>query len=148
MKINPTESHRQVVSKPSGIVGTQEQSTEFNTILRETVGAEKADEAVPAAMPRAIQAVEFIGQPERTVQAVRQTGEMLDTFDTYRQLLADPNASLRRIQPVVEQLEQEAGNIQTMMLNLPQTHAMTQVMNDTLIQVRQEIERFYQGDYI
>lgn len=137
-----------MVSKPSGRIGTQKQPTEFKTILQETVGAGKATGAGPASMPQAIAAVAFVDQPEGTAQAVRQTGDILDTLDAYRQLLTDPDANLRQIQPVVEQLEQKAGNMQTIMLNLPEKHAIRQVMNDTLIQVSQEIARFHQGDYI
>lgn len=137
-----------MVPKPSGRIGTQEQPTEFKTILQETVGAEKAAGAGPASVPHAIAAVALVDQPEGAARAVRQTGDILDTLDTYRQLLTDPNANLRRIQPVVERLEQESGSLQTIMLNLPQGHALRQVMNDTLIQVSQEIARFHQGDYI
>jgi hypothetical protein len=69
-------------------------------------------------------------------------------LERYQQLLAKPSASLRKLQPVIEQLEQEAGRMAASMGHLPQGHALRQIMTETLIQVGQEVERFNQGEYI
>jgi hypothetical protein len=148
MKIENTDKSQQLRPKPAEKTGSRNTQAEFVEILQKTVQTKGNDTVAQPSKSPPIRPVEFTAQPETTFNAARKTGEILDTLERYQQLLAKPSASLRKLQPVIEQLEQEAGRMAASMGHLPQGHALRQIMTETLIQVGQEVERFNQGEYI
>lgn len=148
MKIDNSEISHQLYPKPAEKTGPRNAQAEFAQVLSKTVQTKGSNSVTRPSISPPIRTVEFIVQPETTFMAARQTGEILDTLETYQQLLAKPSTSLRKIQPVVKQLAQEADRMTASMNHLPQGHALKQIMKETLIQVSQELERFNQGEYI
>ncbi|MGD9010343.1 MAG: hypothetical protein PVG41_20630 [Desulfobacteraceae bacterium] len=148
MKIDNSDKSQRLSPKPAEKTGSGNTQAEFAEVLQKTVQTKGGNSVTQPSIAPPIRPVEFTAPPETTFKAARQTGEILDTFETYQQLLAEPSASLRKLQPVVGQLEQEADRMAASMNHLPQGHALRQIMTETLIQVNQEIERFNQGEYI
>jgi hypothetical protein len=148
MKIENSDKCPQFGPKPAEKTGTGENRAQFAQILQQTVRTESSTSVTQPAISAPLCPVEFAVRPETSVLAAQQTGELLDTLETYRQLLAQPSVSLRKIQPVVEQLGHEADRLAASMHQLPQEHSLAQIMREALIQVNQEIERFNQGEYI
>jgi exonuclease VII small subunit len=148
MKIENTDRSQPLSPKPAEKTGSRDTRAEFVDILQKTVQTKGNNSVAQPSLSPPIRPVEFTAQPETTFKAARETGEILDTLETYQQLLAKPSASLRKLQPVVEQLEQEADRMAASLNHLPKGHALRQIMSETLIQVNQEVERFNQGEYI
>lgn len=148
MKIENSDKSQQLSPKPAENTGSRNAQAEFVEILQKTVQTKGSNSVTQPSITPPIRPVEFPAQPETTFKAASQTGEILDTLETYQQLLAKPSASLRKLQPVVEQLEQEADRMAASMNHLPQGHALKTIMKEALIQVTQEIERFNRGEYI
>lgn len=148
MKIDSSDKSHQISPKPAEKTGPRNAQAEFAQVLEKTVQTKGSNTVTQPSISPPIRPVEFPAQPETTLTAARQTGELLDTLETYQQLLARASTSLRKIEPVVEQLGQEADHMAAAMNHLPQGHALRQIMQETLIQVNQEIERFNQGEYI
>lgn len=148
MKIDSSDKRQQLSLKPAEKAGSRNTQAEFVQILQKTVQTKSSNSVAQPSISPPIRPVEFAAQSETSFKAVRQTGDILDTLETYQQLLAKPSANLRKIQPVVEQLGQEADRMAASMNHLPRGHALRQIMKETLIQVNREIERFHQGEYI
>lgn len=148
MKIDHSDKSHQLSPKPAEKTGSRNTQADFGQILQKTVQSKSSNSIVQPSISPPVRAVEFAAQSETTVKAARQTGEILDTLETYQQLLAKPSANLRKIQPVVEQLGREADRMAASMNHLPRGHALREIMKETLIQVNREIERFHQGEYI
>jgi hypothetical protein len=148
MKIDHSDKCRPFSPKPAEKAGSGEARAQFAQILQNTVRSESGNSVTRPFSSAPLHAVEFTVRPEIAVRATQQTGEMLDRLETYQQLLAKPTTSLRKIEPVVEGLRQEADRMAASMDHLPQGHSLKKIMKETLIQVNQEIERFNQGEYI
>jgi hypothetical protein len=148
MKIDNSDKSQQIGPKPAEKTGPRIGQSEFAQVLQKTVQTERSSGVTSTSMSTPLRQVDFSARPETAVMAARQTGEILDTLETYQQMLANPSTNLRNIQPVLAQLEQEANCVSTSMNQLPQGHELREIMHETLIQVNQEIERFNQGVYI
>jgi hypothetical protein len=148
MKIDNSDKSQQLGPKPAEKTGSRNTRAEFAEVLQQTVQTKGSNSVTQPTISPPIRPVEFTAQPGTTFKAARQTGNILDTLETYQQLLAKPSASLRKLQPVVEQLGQEADRMAASMNHLPLEHALREIMEETLIQVKQEVERFNQGEYI
>lgn len=148
MKIDNSEKSQQLSPKPVEKTGSRNTQVEFSQVLQNMVQTKDGNSITQPSISPSIRPMEFTVQTETAFMAARQTGEILDTLETYQHLLAKPSANLRKIQPIVEQLGQKADHAAASMNHLPQGHALRQIMEETLIQVKQEIERFNQGAYV
>jgi hypothetical protein len=148
MKIDNSDKCRQFPPNPAEKADSGNTQADFAQILQKTVRREENSNVTQAPISAPLRPVEFTVRPETSVMAARQTGEILDTLETYQQLLAKPSINLRTMQPVVERLGQKADRMAASMDHLPQGHCLRQIMKETLINVNQEIERFNQGQYI
>lgn len=128
--------------------GSGDCSPDFAQVLQQTVNQPGSGKVMPNSTAQAVRPTGFVAPPERVVLAVNQTGEILDTLETYQQLLSSSEVTLRQIQPVVEELGSAALELESSMNQLPKGHPVKEIMEETLIQVSQEIERYNQGTYI
>ena len=142
------ENSQPIGPKPAEKTGPGNAAAEFSQVLQKTEQTIDRNRVTHPSLSAPIRPVAFAAPPETAFKAARQTGEILDTLEAYQQLLAKPSTSLRNMQPVVEQLGQEADRMAASMNHLPQGHALREIMKETLNQVHQELERFNQGMYI
>jgi hypothetical protein len=73
---------------------------------------------------------------------------LLDKLDCYRQLLADPAATLKMIQPAVEQMEKQAVDTRSLVSGMPENHPLKTVIQDTIGHITREVGRFNAGYYV
>lgn len=142
------EKSQPIGPKPAEKTGPGNAPAEFSQVLQKTEQTISRNSVTHPSLSAPIRPMAFAAPPETAFKAARQTGEILDTLEAYQKLLAKPSTSLRNMQPVVEQLGQEADRMAASMNHLPQGHALREIMKETLIQVHQELERFNQGMYI
>lgn len=138
--------HTQSVAKPtiSGHKG-------FGSILQETIKNSKAQ--APATMPtisvnpmtRMQPLTAQTADQKFTVQGIE---DMINLLDRYREQLADPRVSLRKIDPVIQDMTREMEKLAPVLDSLSGGDELRQLLNQALVTASLEISKFYRGDYI
>lgn len=78
-----------------------------------------------------------------------KTDELLGLMDTYAAQLGNPDISLKRIAPVLEQMNSDAQRLmeETRFLGSQET-GLKEIATQTAIAARTEYEKFQRGDYL
>jgi hypothetical protein len=127
---------------------------DFNTILGEKVGktggTDNVSKTSAAIHPFATTPVKPISLPTsgQVVPLVDRIDQFVDLLDGYRQKLGDPRASLREIQPLLNDISAAKEKLVPELEGLDEGNALKEVLNSSLITATTEIMRFNQGDYI
>jgi hypothetical protein len=79
---------------------------------------------------------------------IKRLENVLDMLDDYRRKLADPNVTLKDIQPLISTLENENKELKPELNALAQGDKLKQILNQTLITTSLEVIKFNKGDYI
>ncbi len=80
--------------------------------------------------------------------ALDRTENLIGLLDQYRHKLADPSATLKQIDPIVREIDQEAEILTLVLDTLPDNEGIKRIINETLVTASTEVTRFYRGDYI
>lgn len=145
MKIDPNEKLHQTPSQSGVRSGTSTQGPAFADVLRETsaAGAVQKNAYVPAMAP--------VMRPmpiDASQEMYRSAEYALDVLERYQQLLDDPKADLRAIDPTVQQMKHAVDKL-TPMLNLSGADSsIKQIAQETLLTVSKEIARYDAGAYV
>jgi hypothetical protein len=73
---------------------------------------------------------------------------IINLLDRYREKLADPRVTLKQIDPVIREMTREMENLAPVLDSLPADDKLSNILNETLVNVSLEISKFYRGDYI
>lgn len=149
MKIDPTEKQQQILSNhhvPSRPKSIGENN--FAEILKETVHktAETQVQRAPLAGP--VLGPEMMIHSETSRPHWQATDGLLNAMESYQKLLADPTASLRTMEPIVNKMKELSQSAQPILEDLPQGHPVKAVAEEALVHMSKEIERFNAGLYI
>ena len=80
--------------------------------------------------------------------AIDRTENLIGLLDQYRHKLADPSATLKQIDPIVREIDQEAEILTLVLDTLPDNEGIKRIINETLVTASTEVTKFYRGDYI
>ena len=124
---------------------------EFGAILKETV--ENTKNAEPATQQtkflNPLSGVHLTPKPVKDKAiTIERIEKMLDLLDQYRQMLADPDVSLKNMDPVVMELAREKEKMATALDSMQDGEELKNILNQTLVTASLEITKFYRGDYI
>ncbi len=126
------------------------QDAEFKDILKSTVERVTPLPAENQAPP--LNPVSAIRSPALTPEARHTTIErvdiLLNLLDHYRNQLANPQVTLRSIEPVVNTIAKEKEQLSAVLDVLPQHDALKDIVNRTLITASLEVIKYNRGDYI
>lgn len=125
--------------------------TAFQTILKQTVGRSAgAQQAPPVAYPFAPQAVRPIVMPETNsaLPLVDCLDRLVDRLENYQQKLADPHASLKSIQPLLNDIAASTDKLVPELERLDEGDPLKDILNRSLMTASLEIARFNRGDYL
>ena len=142
----------QVLNDPKKGTGTSGMST-FGSILDETIEKFQNRGTGPGlpggSVVGGVSSVQFptLG-PGLTVSLADRVDRMLDTLDTYRQMLGDGRYSLRDMDPTVRQIAAEAESLQPELDHIPVEDELGDILNQTLIAASLEVIKFNRGDYV
>ncbi len=92
----------------------------------------------PVIMPR---------EPTRST-AWRTADGLLDALDAYRDRLMDPKSTLKMIEPNVARMKAQVEKAQPVLDQLPEGDPVQNVLQQTMVHVSKEIERFNMGYYV
>jgi len=123
----------------------------FGAVLKEAiensskVGAGDQKPPVIDAVPEIQFSTSLAGEKIPTLDRVER---FLDLLDKYHQKLGNPQATLRDIHPLINELEMEKENLIPVLNSLPDGDGLKDILNQTLITSSLEIIRFNRGDYV
>jgi hypothetical protein len=149
MKIDPTEKQQQILSNqhfPSNSKSIKENN--FAKVLKETVDKTAATQVQRAPLAGPVTGPEMIIHSETVSPHWQAADGLLNAMESYQKLLADPSASLRAIEPIVNNMKELSQSVQPVFENLPQGHPVKEVAEEALVHMSKEIERFNAGLYI
>ncbi len=78
----------------------------------------------------------------------RSIEEMLDLLDQYCDKLANPQMTLKQIDPFITEMNRGMETLAPMLDDLPAGDHLRDILNQTMVTMSLEISKFYRGDYI
>jgi hypothetical protein len=148
MKIDSTDKLRQPANPT--IAPTRQRQTDFAAVFNETVQktggvqnskAHSIQKSADTMMSWAV-APTSVSTPEASAH------DLLDALECYQRVLSDPDASLKAVQPFVERMQKQAADVKPMIDELPDEHPIKSIIQEALLQVRQEADIFNSGHYV
>jgi hypothetical protein len=130
---------------------TISQDTDFQTILKQTVGCFAAEkQATRVAHPFGPQTVRPIVWPQAETVLPLADGidRLVDRLENYRFKLADPQVSLKSIQPLLDDIAALSEKLATRLEHLNEGDPLKDILNRSLVMASLEMTRFNRGDYL
>lgn len=78
----------------------------------------------------------------------RAADRLLDALEAYRTQLENPEASLKRIEPYMGRMSDLLEKIKPLMEDLPKENPVKAVLQETMVHISKEVERFNMGYYV
>jgi len=149
MKIDPSQKPLPV-TPPNSVHphGAVEGKSDFSKVLGESmqqqaVAPKEKTGLAPSVTTPIIMAPEPVRSPEW-----RTADGLLDALDAYRNRLMDPKSTLKMIEPHVDKMKTLFENAQPVLDHLPEGNPVQPVLQQTMVHVSKEIERFNMGYYV
>ena len=124
---------------------------EFGSILKESVENVKKEVtgARPTTFINPLMGVQLGTPPKFDKQfALDRIENLIGLLDQYRNKLADPAITLKNMDPIIRQIDQETENLAPALDLLPEDEDLKNIFNQTLVTASLEVTKFYRGDYI
>ena len=124
---------------------------EFGTILKESVGNLKKEVTGPRQTNfiNPLNGVQMSTSSSFDKQfALDRIENLIGLLDQYRHKLADPDITLKNIDPIIRQIDQETENLAPVLDSLPEGEEIKDLINQTLVTASLEVVKFHRGDYI
>ena len=80
--------------------------------------------------------------------AIERIENLIGLLDQYRHKLEDPGITLKNIDPIIQEIDQETENLAPALDSLPEDDELNKLLNQTLVTASLEVTKFYRGDYI
>jgi hypothetical protein len=120
----------------------------FDEVLKNKVNDLKAADANPQAAPSAADSVlptQSPGLAQVNGAQFHRANKVLDLLDNYANALRDPKRTLKSIEPILQQLQEEVNQL---LPEAPQTdEGLRNVINDIAVTAKVEAVKFHRGDY-
>ncbi len=124
---------------------------EFGTILKESVENSEKEVTGPrqTTFINPLNGVQMITSSTFDKQfTLDRIENLIGLLDQYRHKLADPGITLKNIDPIIRQIDQETENLAPVLDSLPEGEELKNIINQTLVTASLEVTKFYRGDYI
>ena len=124
---------------------------DFQTILKQTVGCATGEkQANRVVHPFGPQSVRPIATPEAeaVLPLADRIDRLVDRLENYRLKLADPQASLKSIQPLLNDIAASSEKLAPKLDHLDEGDPLKEILNRSLVMINLEITRFNRGDYL
>jgi hypothetical protein len=129
----------------------QSQNADFKNILKASVERTTQQQAKiqRSALIDPVSAIRFDPlSPEDKSTTVERVDNLLNLLDNYRDELADPQVTLRSIEPVMNTIVKEKEQLSAVLDSLTNEDGLKDIVNRTLITASLEVIKYYRGDYI
>ena len=151
MKINGSDEiiKNSVVEKT--IHREQDQKDSFKNVLKASVErtAQHPGKIKSSPLANPVSAIQFHPlSPENKSVTIDRVDNLLNLLDNYRNQLADPQVTLRNIEPVINRIAKEKEQLSSVLESLPNEDGLKDIVNRTLITASLEVMKYNRGDYI
>ena len=124
---------------------------EFNAVLKDTLENTKTAALAPM-QTTFISSLAGVQPPHSSVPdqqfALNGIEDMINLLDQYHEKLSDPQVTLKKIDPIINELVREMDDLAPVLESLPDDGELKNILNQTLVTASLEISKFYRGDYI
>ena len=150
MKIDLSEKLQELSKQTVHSPRKNQSSNGFDSVLQDTI---KKSSTTAGSTGHSVQPLMgpfvFGGvQPNSRNAECAEAQRLLDELESYQQMLADPAATLKMIHPAVERMEKQAAGAEELLNRMPEGHPLRMILEETLQNISQEIEKFNAGYYI
>jgi hypothetical protein len=149
MKIDP--SQRPLPITPPNTVhshGTLDGKSDFARVLGESMQQQAVAPKEKPGLAPSVTAPLIMPQEPAQSPEWRTADGLLDALDAYRNRLKDPNSTLKMIEPYVARMKTLFEDAQPVLDQLPEGNPVQNVLQQTMVHVSKEIERFNMGYYV
>ncbi len=126
-------------------------ASDFQAILRQTVeklgGPQPADEVSRSFGPASVQPL-IMPAADTALPLTDRLDRLVDQLECFRQKLADPQASLRSIEPLVNDIAATARKLAPELNPADRADSLHDILKHALVTASVEITRFNRGDYV
>jgi hypothetical protein len=151
MKINGSDEIIKNGYTDKALGKEQAQNDDFKNILKASVERTPHHQAKtqPPALMQPISAIKFQPlPPENKSITIERLDNLLNLLDNYRKQLADPQVSLRRMEPLMNTIEKEKEQLSSLLDAIASEDGLKDIVNRTLITASLEVIKYNRGDYI
>jgi hypothetical protein len=151
MKINGSDEIIQNSFTEKTIPREQDQKDDFKNVLKASVERTAQHPAKIKSSPMAnpVSAIQFhpVSLENKRI-TVERVDNILNLLNNYRDNLADPQVTLRSIEPVINMIAKEKEQLSSVLESLPNEDELKDIVERTLITASLEVIKFNRGDYI
>ena len=123
---------------------------EFNKILKESVESTQK-EATKLQSTKTIQpssSIQLLTPSTPNQQfTIERIENLIDLLDQYRQKLSDPQITVKKVAPLVKEMDQAKESLRPILDSLKDGEEIKTILNQTLVTTSLEIAKYYRGDY-
>lgn len=151
MKISATPQFQPDPPVAKNHRGTKAAATDFQSILTHSLNRlADSQPAEAVSRPFGPPSVQPLAKPaaDPVLSLTDCLDRLLDRLDSYRQKLADPQASLRSIEPLVNDIAAAARNLTPELNSSDQAGPLGDILRHALVTASVEITRFNRGEYV
>ncbi len=150
MKINPNNKAHQLSGQAVQTPEKMQGKDAFDSVLKETI---QSSGVTPVNKESPIQPLvrpypSMGGGADSNAAASAVAHKLLDTLEAYQQMLADPSASLRMIQPSVDQMKAQVTTSEAILKNMPDGNPVKTILESAIMNISQEVDKFNSGYYV
>ena len=151
MKINGSDEIIKNSFTEKTIPREQDQKDDFKSVLKASVErtAQHPEKIKSSPMANPVSAIQFhpVSLENKRI-TVERVDNLLNLLDNYRDNLADPQVTLRSIEPVINMIAKEKEQLSSVAESLPNEDGLKDILNRTLITASLEVIKYNRGDYI
>ena len=128
-----------------------DQKDDFKNVLKASVErtARHPEKTKSSLLANPVSTIKFHSlSPENKRLTLERIDDFLNLLDNYRDQLADPQVTLRDLEPVINRIEKEKEQLSSVMESLPNEDELKDIVNRTLITASLEVIKYNRGDYI
>lgn len=151
MKINGTDEIIKSGYADKALQKDKTQKDDFKDVLKTSIEqtSNHPAEVKPSALMQPISAINFQSlSPENKGITIERVDNFLNLLDDYRKLLADPQVTLRQMEPLMNTIEKEKEQLSSVLDSLAGEDGLKDIVNRTLVTASLEIVKYNRGDYI
>jgi hypothetical protein len=129
----------------------QDRKDDFKNILKASVERTMPDtgEIQSPSLANSLSAIRFQApSPENKRMTIEHVDNLLNLLDNYRIQLADPQVTLRSMEPVIKMIDKEKEQLSSVLDSLAEADGLKDIVNRTLVTASLEVMKYNRGDYI
>ena len=151
MKIENNENIQKSLYPDKATKNKMAQGNGFKAVLKNEVGKSSKVITQNQKMPSisSISPMQLnLLSPTQSKSIVERVENLLNVLDEYQQKLKNPHISLKEINPLIKQMEQEKENLVPILDSISGNGGLKEILNQAIVTSSLETIKFNRGDYI